>query len=112
MLLSLVNFRISCLASLFVSNVGLLGNQFLGFLYGQNLTINLSLLLLVLIVLLGSEVHGLLERTVLHSHVLLQLFEQRFEFLALSLEGDDGVVFQSLLLLLISNFLFGLFLLG
>lgn len=111
MLLSLVNFRIIRLASLFVGNVGLPGNQFLGFLYGQDFTVNLILLLLVFVVLLGSEVHGLLESTILHSHVLLQLFAQSFEFHALCLESDNGVVFQSLLLLLISNFLLGLLLL-
>jgi hypothetical protein len=100
LLLSLVNLRVGGLALTFVSKVGLFDNKFLLFFDSFSLGLKLNSLFLVLIILLRGEVLSLLDGTVLNSNIHLQLLVFSLEFLALSLESDDGVIFESFLLLL------------
>jgi hypothetical protein len=99
-LLSLVNLRIVSFAFTFVSKISLFDNEFLLVFDGFHLSFKFFSLFLVLIIFLRGEVLSLLDSTVLDSDIHLEFFVLSFELLALSLESDDSVIFESFLLLL------------
>jgi hypothetical protein len=93
LLLSLINFRIFSFAFTFVSKISLFDNEFLLVFDGFDLSFKFFSLFLVLIIFLRGEVLSLLDSTVLDSDIHLEFFVLSFEFLALSLESDDSVIF-------------------
>ena len=100
LLLSFVDFRIVSFAFSFVSKISLFDNEFLLVFDGFHLSFKFFSLFLVLIIFLRGEVLSLLDSTVLDSDIHLEFFVLSFELLALSLESDDSVIFESFLLLL------------